>query len=191
MNYQTPGSNLRIKGFFKKIGEKEITLGLTEKTENYSTSENRSKNQENVWNTNQERMIIEEKITNLELRQRLPTIRDQYKFLVDEKKLYLPKWKILRNRPKCITEKYLLGILMGQIFSIKEDKIKKPKDITKNLTKLELQKILEGLVDKPLGFEIDREPDRKWLVKVIYSLSPNNEVFQSTEQELGKLLPKE
>lgn len=136
-------------------------------------------------------MVDEVRIPNLELRRRFPTVQILYNFLVQDKNLYLPKWKDPKNRPKFITEEYLFKVLEGKYFSIKRDKIKKPVEVTKKCTKGELLKILQMLSEKPLGFEFDKEPNVGWLLKVIYSLNPDHEIFKPVEEIVQKTISKE
>ena len=85
----------------------------------------------------------------------------------------------------------MIGVLLKKNFSLKIEEIKKPVEVTEKLTIGELRKILEGLIDKPLGFEVDRPPPTKWLIKVIYSLNPNHEIFQPIKEDITKTIPKE
>ena len=130
-------------------------------------------------------------MSNLELRQRIPTLLDLYKFVTENRRFYLPKWKKGKEKQKCINENYLMGILNEQTFTISKDKIKKPVEVTRSCTKLELLKILEELADKPLNFECGFEPDKKWLLKVIFSLNPNHRIFRPVEKIVTRTLPKE
>ena len=138
-----------------------------------------------------ERMEIEEKVPYDEIRMRLPTVWDQYRFLVDIKNIYLPKWDKINKKPKWATEKYLVGVMLNRIFSLKIEQIKKPPPVTKKKKKGQMLQILEQFANKPLGFEVEREPQKKWLIKMIYSLDQNNEIFRPAIQEIKKTIPIE
>ncbi len=172
-------------GIYEKLPEANKQAALTDQQQKSSEVQETGGPRQEV------EMLIEDKISNLALRQRLPTIWDQYRFLWDNKKVYLPKWRIKRNRPKCITEKYLLGVLLRQNFAINQDQVKKPLEVTKSCTKIQLINILEELASKPLGFEIDKEPENKWLITMIYSLNPNHEIFKTVEETAARVFPKE
>jgi len=138
-----------------------------------------------------QKMETEEKVPYNEIRSRLPTVSDQYRFLVDKKKIYLPKWNKKDEKPKWATEKYLVSVMLNKTLSLKKEEVKKPPEVTKKLTKGEILKILEGLVNQPLGFETDREPTNKWLITIIYSIKPDHEIFKPIVEEATKTIPTE
>ena len=136
-------------------------------------------------------MEIEEKIPYTEIRKRLPTIWDQYRFVVDKQKIYLPKWKTRDKKPKWATEKYLVNVMLKKNFGLDLKNLKKPEEPLAGLTKGEMINILEQLVNKPLGFEEERNPPKKWLITVIYSLKPDHEMFKPVTEEITKTIPRE
>ncbi len=147
---------------------------------------------ESVQNSTQvERMLLEEKIDYNVLREKLPTVFDQYRFVVNKLGYYLPTWKTKTKRPKWATEKYLVGIMEGRIFGIKKNSIKKPGEFQNRYTKGEMLQVLEDLAGKELGFETGNEPPVNWLKKVIYSLNPNHKMFQTMEDSIKRTIPEE
>lgn len=146
---------------------------------------------EEVQNSDRIMEIEDERIPLEEIRSRLPTVWDQYKFITEAEKIYLPRWENISHKPKWASEKYLVGVMLKKYFGLKRELIRKPVSVVKRQTKGELVKILEGLVKKPLGFDMDRKPPKKWLVKIIYSLNPNHEIFQPATEKIMKLIPKE
>ena len=116
---------------------------------------------------------------------------DIYNFLATEEKLYLPFWKKKSKRPRYITKRYLLDILTKAAFSIQKDQIKEPEEVTKQVSKGELVRFLQELTNKPLKFEEGREPNKEWLISVIYSLHPSHKIFEKSGSQMRRTLPQE
>ena len=79
-------------------------------------------------------LIPEQSITVNELKSKLPSIEELYKFVVEKMGRYLPKWSGGSKRPKWLTTEYLTQIMEYKVFSIETKKIKKPPKMPKNLT---------------------------------------------------------
>ncbi len=167
---------------------------MTERAQTINLRPESNEESVNVQNQNPvqvQRMLLEEKIEDKILREKLPTVFDQYRFVVKELGYYLPKWEAKSDRPKWATEKYLVGIIQGAVFGIKKEKVKKPVDYKNRYTKGEMLQVLDSLADRPLGFTTGNEPPVKWLIKVIYSLNPNHEMFQTIEEKTKRTIPEE
>ena len=189
MNFSIEGSNPSEEKNFNQIS-KQTNTGEGAKF----TKSPRVLKQSDIFRTESgqntgQKMEIEEKVPYTEIRMRLPTVWDQYRFLVDNQKLYLPKWEKVSKKPKWATEKYLVDVMLGKNFSLKIEQIKKAPPVTRQMTKGELLELLERLANKPLGFEFDRGPPKKWVKKMIYSLNPDHEIFKPTIEEVIKTIP--
>lgn len=144
---------------------------------------------EHFENITDQRMIAEERVISKLLRERLPTIYDQYKFVTETQNKDLPYWKNSVKRPKWVTEEYLRGVMEDKYFSLTKDQTREPVKVTKEATKGELREYIERLSGKNLGFGIGQEPKKKWLLKILYSIQPNHEVFRPTEDEVKTTIP--
>lgn len=108
-----------------------------------------------------------------------------YRILI-KKGLYLPA-----ENSKCINENYLIDCANEKIFTIKISGLKLyllSSDIAASCYALiaEIQK----KTDKQMGFTESNLPDKNWLVNVLYTLDPKNQIFTSPVQELTRVLPK-
>jgi len=79
----------------------------------------------------------------------------------------------------------LIGVILGKVFRIKTAEIKDPPRLSKVVSvaglMLELKRLTKG---EELRFSESRAPPKQWLIKVIYSLDPNNLLF--AKPELGE-----
>jgi hypothetical protein len=109
----------------------------------------------------------------------VPGVKALYDILVDQKHYFLPEF----GRP-ATSQEYLYGIITGRIFAIKQDKIK-PCRVIKKCTALDLFDIMKNLIrDLPLGFDETNMPDKEWMEKVIFSLSPDHAIFKESKEEV-------
>lgn len=152
-------------------------------SKNFQSSQNRNL-------ASDQKMVPETSVLKEELRQRLPTVYHMYKFVRDKLKIELPRWEKVTKRPKWATEQYLLGIIQGRYFALEKSSVKEPVTVKKDKTKGELREILENLAGKELGIGLDYEPKKEWLIKMIYSLDQNNEIFKSAEDETRATIPE-
>lgn len=137
-----------------------------------------------------QKMIPEESVVSKLLRERLPTVYDQYKFVTEVQNKDLPPWKHSTKRPKWATERYFRGVMEDKYFSLTKDLVKEPVKVIRDKTKGELREILEECSGKDLGFEIDCEPKKKWLVKMVYSVKQDHEMFKPAEDEIKTVIPE-
>ncbi len=135
-------------------------------------------------------MDVRKPIPKQELREIFPTVGTLYNYLEDKKGLYLPFYGGDGNRDQSITVDYLFEILKGTAFSIRRENIKKPPRVKKACLKWELQEKIEKVSNKKCLFPEGRLPSKEWLLEVLYSLDPSDEVF-TMESELEKSVFKE
>ncbi|KAL4463836.1 hypothetical protein ABPG74_005773 [Tetrahymena malaccensis] len=97
---------------------------------------------------------------------------------VEQLGYYLPDLKC-----SCITAYFLIRVVNGEIFSVKRSKIAPGGAKTiKNKTKIELYEILYSLAQqqekKDLGFDLNRLPNKQYILDLIHVLKPNHSLFK-------------
>lgn len=104
----------------------------------------------------------------------LPNKSCLYRFLVRDLGYYLPK-----ESSKAIREAYLLGVLRGEFYSLKNNE-KKELMLKEDLSagKSELIDELIQKVPKSMGFSLETAPNRDWLLDVLNTLDPNNRLLK-------------
>jgi len=109
-----------------------------------------------------------------QLAQFVPTKGALYRIMVLSQKYFLPA-----ENSKVITEDYLVGILKGEYFSIKQDQ-KRELFLKDDFAagRLELIEEISKKTDKKLGFSINNSPDRNWLLDVLNTLDPDNKLLK-------------
>ena len=127
-------------------------------------------------------MEVRREISKKELWERFPTVRHLYSYLEDKKGLYLPYYEDMKNRDQAITIDYLVEVLKGAAFPIARGSIRKPPRIKKPVLKLELQEKIEKISNKKCLFLEGRLPAKEWLLEVLYSLNPKDELFTDEEE---------
>lgn len=124
-----------------------------------------------------------------ELNNRLPNLKILYEILVDNKGYYLPKWE-----SKSCTYSYLMKIVKDStIFKVMRQNITKPPMIKQTKTIEDLLDIIGSILTKKglsLGFDIDKRPDKEWVLNILYFLEPKNPVFFFEEESLERQFPK-
>ena len=137
-------------------------------------------------------MVSEVNMSVEELRQKFTSVELLYNFVAKKLKIFIPKWPRTRQRPKCLTEEYLISIIQGKTFTIQKEVIKEPPEIiVQNISKGELEEEILKLIDKPLNFKFGKEPPKDWYEKVLYSLKPDHPIFVSIENTINRIIPKE
>jgi hypothetical protein len=80
-------------------------------------------------------------------------------------------------KSKAITSKYLIGILNEELFTISENECKRYSlrlmENAPNPSLLEAPRTSQ----KPLRFSEEHPPNKEWLVDVLFSVNPNNSLF--------------
>src|SRR5690242_5023322 len=122
-------------------------------------------------------MDLRKEIPKRELREKFPTAESLYSHLEIAKGFYLPVYEDAQNRDQAITIDYLFDVLNGSAFAIQREAIKKPPRLQKSCLKIELKEKIEKLSSKPCLFPEGRLPAKEWLVEVLYSLNPQDELF--------------
>lgn len=92
---------------------------------------------------------------------------------------------------KACTEEYLLDCLHDKIFSIKAENFRPfllEKDVS--ISSLRIIEEIKKKASKPLGFTLDKLPDKKWLLDVLYSLDKQNKIFSDPTEEITRELPE-
>ena len=95
---------------------------------------------------------------------------------------YLPELK-----SSCITVFFLLGVVKGEVFSVKTEKIAPggAKCIFKK-TKLqiyeELYELVQKQIIKDLGFDLSRLPNKQYMLDLIWVINPKNDLFLIKEE---------
>jgi len=104
----------------------------------------------------------------------IPTKAALYRFMVRDQKYFLPA-----ETSQAITENYLLGVLKGEYFSLKQADRKELllKD-EYHATRQELIEEISKKTPKKLGFTSKIPPDRTWLLDVLYTLDPDNRLLK-------------
>ena len=114
----------------------------------------------------------------------IPTMKSFYQILQSGTySLYLPRFN-----SNVITMDYLLEVSFSTVYSIANDQVKPYSDIKvirieKIILFNELKDYLEKNNLKPLGFDINKLPDKKWLIDVLNTLNPNNAIFKNPMQK--------
>lgn len=97
--------------------------------------------------------------------------------MLQERNLYLPNLKL-----RVITADYLLKVSRGEYFSLRIDQIRYAPYERRVWSNIDLVSwMAQRIHPQQLGFGDNRYPDRKWLLKVAYTLEPNLEVFTGGE----------
>ncbi len=130
--------------------------------------------------------IINIPVNNLSLL--IPNKGALYRILIKELDYFLPK-----ETSKAISEEYLLGVLRGQFYSLKNSE-KRELQLKEDLSagKLELIDEISQKISKPLGFTFSTSPDRNWLLDVLNTIDPNNKlIIGDPSLEFSRAFPKE
>jgi len=101
----------------------------------------------------------------------IPNKRALYDILSDAKGCYLPEFG-----DKCITEDYLLKVAKGELFAIPAADIKRAR-LKKKPSCSDLYNKIIPLAKKPLGFDEDVLPEKRWLIDVLCTLNSHDDVF--------------
>jgi hypothetical protein len=106
--------------------------------------------------------------------------------MVEEEGAFLPKFK-----SRAITTRYLTGVLSGEFFKFEKSKTLMPLPEKKIFSKIDLLALIcEKMGNIDLGFSPDHMPDRHFLLSLVYSLSPNHEIFTGvTDDEKTVKIP--
>jgi hypothetical protein len=93
------------------------------------------------------------------------------------KRYYLPC-----QTSKCMSRKYLIGLLLGKYFSVKADELsiipnekKREINATSELCFDELRRHLDPLTN--FGFDHNSLPDKNWLLTILWNVNPAHPVF--------------
>lgn len=94
--------------------------------------------------------------------------------MLTEQGFYLP-----RVDSRACTGKYLFSVISGSVFSIKTSQVRTCLEEKTKLSKIDLLSLLQTLVGSNvnLGFSPISLPDRSWILNVVYTYSPENEIF--------------
>ena len=110
------------------------------------------------------------------LRQKLPSLKSMYDHL-ENKGWFLPPYQNRSKKSKVWSQKYLLRLLEGAAFRIHRNEIKIPKTLKQVVKKYELVELINKKVRPKLNFDT-HYPNKQWLTYVLYSVDPENEIFQ-------------
>jgi hypothetical protein len=99
-----------------------------------------------------------------------------YRLVVEE------GWYLPRVEARCCTSKYLFGIMNGEYFRIKTSDIKPSLVERVRLSKIDIIAYLDSNLLKGVkhGFSPEALPDRAWLLNLLHTIDPNNEVFSGS-----------
>lgn len=150
-------------------------------TNNFDNNDNfNNVNYNNNWNNNNFDSKNKNNNDNLEysfLDKIFRSKNDLYEFLKAEgnSNFYLPS-----ASSKCITIDYLVGILKGQYFCLKNNEIKKcPFKLT--LSKFDYYSILSEKINY-LGYNISNLSNKEYLRDIIYTIDNDNFIFQKEKK---------
>jgi hypothetical protein len=97
--------------------------------------------------------------------------------LVQEEGYYLPK-----PEARCCTTSYLFNVMNGTVFRINYKDVVPYYQEKIRMSKIDLVSTIETqyIRDIRLGFEPEKLPDRTWVLNILHTLDPKNEVFTGT-----------
>ena len=118
----------------------------------------------------------------------LPNKASLYRMLVTNLGYFLPE-----ESSKAINETYLLAVLRGEVFTLKQSEKKElPLKHDFAATKPELMEEIAKKTQKNLGFTLSSTPDRGWLLDVLNTLDPENKLLKGDpSQQFVRLIPEE
>ena len=99
-------------------------------------------------------------------------------------------WELPDLDSKGCTVDYLLNVLQGKFFRIKKADIRKPSCILKKWPKVDLCAFLQTDILRDsieLGFKPEKLPNREFLENLLFTFSPNHEIFNA-ENQLQKVV---
>ena len=109
-----------------------------------------------------------------------------YNILTQQHGFYLPDIS-----DRAVTDKYILSVASGEVFTIKRENVKIPFPPKKRLSVAELidevGKVVEG---KPLGFDVLTPPSKAWLINILYSLKADHDLFVGPKDIIKRTLPE-
>jgi hypothetical protein len=88
-------------------------------------------------------------------------------------------WYLSRLQSRCCTSRYLFDIMNGSVFRMKTSDVKPCLVERIRLSKIDIiAHIVSKLIkDCKLGFGPENLPDRDWLLNVLHTLEPSNDIF--------------
>lgn len=111
------------------------------------------------------------------------TVDEFHKFVHNKKDLYEAVerngWYLPSRKSNVCTEDYLKNVLMGKTWCPKYEEVRIRPCPRRPPKKILYDKFEHLLTTKKLegGFDPERQPDSNWLVAVIATLSPDDEIF--------------
>ena len=117
-----------------------------------------------------------EEISLSTLNKLLGSVHNFYLALVDQ------GWSLPKFSRNSITFQYLWNVFMGDCFRIKRENVKKGVTF-KRISKKELFFRINLLI-KNFGFTNEKIPEKDWLIDILYTIDPNNEVFSKSKNEI-------
>lgn len=120
-----------------------------------------------------ERTVVTQELTRAELNQMCPGgIRGLYNTL------RFKGWCLPDFDSKCITAKYLIGIMNGTHYALKAADVRE-KSVYQKVTAISLcEDLFSKFEEAKFGFTVGNPPDLAWLIKVIAKLIPDHHMFQ-------------
>lgn len=93
-------------------------------------------------------------------------------------------WFIPKQEARASTVKYLLEVVQGACFRIKQTDVKPYTTERTKWSKLDILSYLQSkhLLNVRLGFTIENLPDRNWLLSVLHTIEPSHEIFSGTSE---------
>lgn len=114
-----------------------------------------------------------EEISLSSLNKLLGSVQNFYMALLDQ------GWSLPKFNRNSITFHYLWSVFMGECFRIKRSEVKKGILFKKVSKKYLFEQIT--LIVENFGFSNEKIPDKEWLIDILFTLEPNNEIFTKTK----------
>ena len=93
-------------------------------------------------------------------------------------------WFVPEYASKAVTVQYLNYVMNGAVFRMKKTDMKRHSLEVKSYSAMDLVGAIETKLGHKMGFELQKLPNREYLLDVLFTLDDQHEVFQGNQEKL-------